>query len=109
MANFGLYEKPYIRFGTSGDVCYCCVKEECEKGERNAHDVTHELTGKVENKMVFYIRRSGVDTCICFDCFKKIYEGIIAFEMPTEEVAEPVQTEVTEEPAKKTAAKKTTK
>lgn len=84
MANFGLYDKPYIKVGTSNTVCYCCIKDECETTRRNAHDVTHDHLGKLENKMVFYIRRSGQDTCICFDCFKKLYENIIAAEMPVE-------------------------
>ena len=84
MANFGLYSKPYIKVGTSNTVCYCCIKDECKTTRRNAHDVTHEHLGRLENKMVFYIRRSGQDTCICFDCFKKLYEEIVASEMPVE-------------------------
>ena len=75
MANFGLYSKPYIKIGTSNTVCYCCIKDECETTRRNAHDVTHEHLGRLENKMVFYIRRSGQDTCICFDCFKKLQQN----------------------------------
>lgn len=82
MANFGLYEKPYIKIGTSSDVCYCCVKDTCAKEQRDAYDVTHELRGRIADQLVFYIRRSGVDTCICFDCFKKLYEDIVAKELP---------------------------
>jgi len=87
MANFGLYNKPYIKMGTRQTVCYCCIKDECENTGRNAHDVTHEQTGKHENEMVFYIRRSGQDTCICLNCFKKLYEEIVSTEIKEEEKA----------------------
>lgn len=113
MANYGLYEKPYIRLGHSGDVCYCCVKEECSKGSKDAYDVTHDLTGKQEDKMIFHIRRNAQDTCICFDCFKRIYEDIIQFEMQANapiEIDEPTteDTASKEEESKK-PTKKTTK
>lgn len=85
MANFGLYSKPYIKMGTNQTVCYCCIKDECERTGRNVHDVTHEQLGKHEHKMVFYIRRSGQDTCICLECFKKIYEQIVSDEIKDEE------------------------
>lgn len=96
MANFGLYTKPYIKMGTNQTVCYCCIKDECERTGRNVHDVTHEQLGKHEHKMVFYIRRSGQDTCICLDCFKKIYEQIVSEEIKDEEetVAAPVESQV---------------
>lgn len=119
MANFGLYNKPYIKLGTSNTVCYCCIKDECEATRRNAHDVTFEHLGKLENEMVFYIRRSGQDTCICFDCFKKLYEDIVAAEMPAvndekeiieESVAEQVEeNKSTNADEQKATAKKTNK
>lgn len=90
MANFGLFDKPYIKLGTNSDTCYICVKDECSKEHKDAHDVIFEHRGKLTDKFVFYIRRSGQDTCICFDCFKKLYETIIKGEMP-EEVLEDVQ------------------
>lgn len=85
MANFDLYYKPYIKLGTDKTVCYCCIKDECASSSNSdVHDVTFNQLGKLENKLVFYIRRSGQDTCICFDCFKKIYEQIIADELKQE-------------------------
>lgn len=116
MANFGLYTKPYIKMGTSQTVCYCCIKDECERTQRNVHDVTYEQYGKHEHKMVFYIRRSGQDTCICLDCFKKIYEQIVSEEMMNEkeivETSEPVETSTeatTNEIEENTEVKATTK
>lgn len=99
MANFGLYTKPYIKMGTNQTVCYCCIKDECERTGRNAHDVTFEQFGKHEHKMVFYIRRSGQDTCICLDCFKKIYEQIVSEEIKDEE-ERVAKTTVVETPVK---------
>lgn len=115
MANFGLYTKPYIKMGTNQTVCYCCIKDECERTGRNAHDVTFEQLGKHEHKMVFYIRRSGQDTCICLDCFKKIYEQIVSEEIQDEKervaqstiVETPVEEAPTEE--KEEVAKTTPK
>lgn len=100
MANFGLYTKPYIKMGTNQTVCYCCVKDECERTGRNVHDVTYDQYGKHEHKMVFYIRRSGQDTCICLDCFKKIYEQIVSEEIKDEKgnVEAPAVTPVVETP-----------
>lgn len=109
MANFGLLDKPYIKLGTSSDVCYCCLKSTCERERRDVYDVTNELKGRIEDKQVFYIRRSGQDTCICFDCFKEIYEDIIKMEMPV--VEEALTEQVTEETTETTtdASPETTK
>lgn len=111
MANFGLYSKPYIKMGTKQTVCYCCIKDECERTHRNVHDVTYEQLGKHEHKMVFYIRRSGQDTCICLDCFKKIYEQIVSEEIKDEEnvvVNESVETPKEETQTQKEEDSKTT-
>ena len=62
MANYGLYKKPYIKLANSGDYCYCCVKKECAQGQKDAYDVMHDHLKRLEDKPVFYIRRSGVDT-----------------------------------------------
>lgn len=94
MANFGLYEKPYVKLGTSSDICYCCHKEICENERRDAYDVAHELKGRLDSQFVFFIRRSGQDTCICFDCLKKIANELTANE---EEVTTETATETTEE------------
>lgn len=111
MANFGLYNKPYIKMGTRQTVCYCCIKDECNNTGRNAHDVTHEQLGKHENQMVFYIRRSGQDTCICLNCFKKLYEEIVSEEIvdeePQQEVTAPTE-ETSEEASTKTPEADTT-
>ena len=98
--------------GTSQTVCYCCIKDECERTHRNVHDVTFEQLGKHEHKMVFYIRRSGQDTCICLDCFKKIYEQIVSEEIKDEEeVVEapaPVETPKEEAPTEEVVEVKAT-
>lgn len=115
MANFGLYNKPYIKMGTRQTTCYCCIKDECERTNRNVHDVTHDQLGKHEHQMVFYIRRSGQDTCICLNCFKKIYEQIVSEEIKDEEeqiVATPAPVETPKEEAptqEDTEVKATTK
>lgn len=119
MANFGLYEKPYIKLGTSSDICYCCHKEICENERRDAYDVAHELRGSLDNQFVFYIRKSGQDTCICFDCLKKIADELTSNtteEITTNteevlEVKETVETEIKEEAkeVKKASNKKTSK
>lgn len=109
MANFGLYEKPYVKLGTSNDVCYCCHKDICEMERRDAYDVAHELRGRLDNQFVFYIRRSGQDTCICFDCLRNIANELTA--NTTEEIVEEtVATEIKEEKeVKKASTKKTSK
>ena len=113
MANFGLYNKPYIKMGTRQTTCYCCIKDECERTNRNVHDVTHDQLGKHEHQMVFYIRRSGQDTCICLNCFKKIYEQIVSEEIKDEEVSvaatAPVETQDEASTQNETEAKATTK
>lgn len=116
MANFGLYEKPYIKLGSRNDVCYCCLKDTCEKEKRDTHDITHDLKGNLENLKVFYIRRSGQDLVICLDCFKNVYETIIQEELEfnkeattvidDKEIAEPVTEEIVIEETKKASIKK---
>lgn len=116
MANFGLYERPYIKIATTNDICYCCHKDICMKERRDAFDVAHELRGKLENQLVFYIRKSGQDTCICFDCLKELANELtandkdevsVAVEAPVE-VATEAKQEVKEE-TKKSTNKKTNK
>ena len=97
MANFGLYEKPYVKIGTSSDVCYCCQKDICDVERRDAYDVAHELRGRLENQFVFFIRRSGQDTCICFDCLKNIANELTANDKDIKEEVNEIATTVTEE------------
>lgn len=108
MANFGLCEKPYVKIGTSSDICYCCQKDICEIERRDAYDVAHELRGRLENQFVFFIRRSGQDTCICFDCLKKISKELIA-EETTSITEEPTVDTVIQEPVKEEEVKETKK
>lgn len=113
MANYGLYEKPYVKLAGSQDFCYTCFKEKCNNERRNPADIMIEEQGKIADQFVFFIRRSGVDTCICFDCLKKISKDLLPEEVVTEEPividsieeSDTVKEEVTKETAKESKKK----
>lgn len=68
----------YMKIGSSKDSCWICAKKMGVQGSRDAYDTLRSLEGKVENKKVIVIRRSGIDTCICMDCVKTIHDEHIA-------------------------------
>lgn len=93
----------YMKIASAKDSCWICAKKRGTEPGRDAYDTLRELQGAIENKPVIIIRRSGIDTCICMDCVKEIYDEHIAptlpkeevkvdtTETPTEQVSEPVE------------------
>lgn len=114
MANYGLMNKPYIKYGNRENVCYVCSKEKSLTEKLPMDESVYRLKGHLEHKQTFYINKRGEDTCICFDCFKRVYKEIISAEMPIEEKEEEVtekavEEEVKEEPKKTSNSKKNNK
>lgn len=68
----------YMKIGATKDSCYLCAKKLGANPDRDAYDTMRSLEGKVENKKVVVIRKSGIDACICMDCIKEIYDEHIA-------------------------------
>lgn len=68
----------YMKIASAKDSCWICAKKKGSQPGRDAYDTLRELEGAVENKPVIFIRRSGIDTCICMDCIKEVYDKHIA-------------------------------
>lgn len=89
----------YMKIASGKDSCWICAKKKGAQPGRDAYDTLRELEGAVENKPVIVIRRSGIDTCICMDCIKEVYDEHIAPTLKKEEVKneQPSQSEPTKE------------
>lgn len=68
----------YMKIGSAKDSCWVCAKKMGVQNSRDAYETLRSLEGKVENQKVVVIRRSGIDTCICMDCIKTIYDEHIS-------------------------------
>lgn len=68
----------YMKIASSKDSCWICAKKLGAQPGRDAYETLRTLEGAIENKPVIVIRRSGIDTCICMDCVKEVYDAHIA-------------------------------
>lgn len=94
MANFGLYDRPFIKIAGALDYCYTCCTKKCKEKDKHPSEVIAEETGKLRDQLVLYIRRSGVDTCICQNCLKELSNELLPKE---ENIKEEVVKSETEE------------
>lgn len=60
-----------IRQGVYSDICIFCLQKEWDKSKENLADLRHDMLGKLEHTPIFFIRRNGQDTCMCFDCLEE--------------------------------------
>lgn len=60
-----------IRQGVYSDICIFCLQKEWDKSKENLADLKHDMLGKLEHTPIFFIRRNGQDTCMCFDCLEE--------------------------------------
>lgn len=74
----------YMKIASSKDSCWICAKKIGAEPGRDAYETLRKLEGAIENKPVIVIRRSGIDTCICMDCVKEVYDNHIAPNLPKE-------------------------
>lgn len=111
MAIYTNYNKinEYMKIGTAKDSCYICARKLGTDSSRDAYDAMRALEGKVENKKVITIRKSGIDACICMDCLKEIYDEHISPTILLEKATAPVIEDpaVTTEEEPKTKTKNT--
>lgn len=101
----------YMKIASSKDSCWICAKKAGTNPNRDVYDVLRSLEGAIENKPVIVIRRSGIDTCICMDCVKDIYNTHVApNEVVNTKVEEQKEVDVKEEqPTTEDKDKKTSK
>lgn len=64
----------YMKLGSGKDSCWICAKKITLSKANDAYEAMRGLEGKVENQKVIVIRRSGIDTCICMECIKTVYD-----------------------------------
>lgn len=83
----------YMKIASSKDSCWICAKKNGAKPGRDAYDTLRELEGKIENQPVIVIRRSGIDTCICMNCIKEVYDNHIAPTLPKEDIKTDIKDE----------------
>lgn len=98
----------YMKIASSKDSCWICAKKLGAQPGRDAYETLRKLEGAVENKPVIVIRRSGIDTCICMDCVKEIYDNHIAPTITKEEVVEEQQVSTEQEQTDKEDKKSST-
>lgn len=101
---FNRFEKyKNIRQGVYSDVCIFCLQKEWDKSKRNIADIKYDMLGKLEYTPIFFIRKSGQDTCICLDCLQEQTDLTKQYLKEVEEcyrkntgqaIEEPVQEEV---------------
>lgn len=89
----------YMKIASSKDSCYVCAKKINATNKQDAYDIIKSLEGKIENQKVIVIRRSGIDTCICMDCIKDVYDNHIADTLITKEVEVEAEVEISEDKA----------
>lgn len=103
----------HIKIASRKDVCYICAKKKGATPNRDAYETMRELQGHIENKKAVFIRKSGIDTFICMDCIKNIYDEHIAptlvqevkAEAPAVETAAEVKSEEVQETKKQSKKK----
>lgn len=84
MAIYTNYNKinEYMKLGSAKDSCYICAKKLGTNESRDAYEAMRALQGKMENKKIVTINKSGIDACICMDCIKDIYDEHIYPTLP---------------------------
>lgn len=83
----------YMKLGSGKDSCWICAKKITLSKANDAYEAMRSLEGKVENQKVIVIRRSGIDTCICMECIKTVYDEHIKHTVVDEELTAETPTE----------------
>lgn len=96
----------YMKIGNAKDACYICAKKDSTIKRRDVYDILRSFEGKIENKKVIVVKRSGIDTCICMDCIEEVYNTHIKTTLPANET---IEEEIKKEEVKKEEIKKTKK
>lgn len=77
----------YMKMGSAKDSCYICAKKLGTTPKQDAYEIMRKLQGQMENKPMVITKKSGVDTCICMNCIKEIYDTHIAPTITTTDIA----------------------
>lgn len=87
-----------VKIATRMDTCYICAKKKGVSAKLDANETMQKMQGHIENQKALFFTRSGIDTVICMNCIKDIYDEHIAPTLPKEEVKEekPVKDKVEE-------------